>query len=291
MEELTLFKPSAEMMRRAELVGNAEVMASLRGDAQILKASTGRAFRGYNFQELLGELGKRMRWITKDIGYTVKNEDDWQYITVRTAQVLQRHYPHLTMTEFQLAFDLAVAGELNGYLPKDASGQPDAKHYGQFSAEFVCKIMNAYKLKRRDVIKQAEALAPRIDTPALPGREIRENSRRMRGELIWAWLHLKYRGRMPELSPIQVMRFYEILSGVGLADEIVVTEVEQKAILAQTVFHYASAGMVGDLSRIKKEGPEAEELQGKAYLLARKKALFRALKEIVDNYIDLRLYV
>lgn len=291
MNEIVKYQPSAEMMRRAELVKDAGVMAALQGDAQILKASTGRAFRGYSFQELLGELSERMRWIVRDIGYTVKSADDWQYITTRTAQVLQRHYGHLTLSEFQLAFELAVAGELNAYLPKDGNGQPDAKHYGQFSAEYVCKIMNAYKMKRRDVIRQAEGLAPRAELPAIGGGEIRQNRSRMRSELIWAWLHLKYRGYLPNLSPIQVMRFYEILAAVGLADDFEVTEVEQRAILAQTVYHYASMGMVGDLTRIKREGTGADELQGKAYILARKKALFRALNEIVKDDIDLRYYV
>jgi hypothetical protein len=87
------------------------------------------------------------------------------------------------------------------------------------------------------------------------------------------------------------MRFYEILSEAGLAEPVEVTEAEQKAILAKTMIHYAGRGMVADLKRVKAEGSSAEEIQGEAYRLARRKALQNILIDLTHEEIQLTSYV
>lgn len=276
---------------RAALARMPEVVKALdRSERLILGASITKQVKDYTLEALAGELTKSLRWIARDIGYTIKGEDDWQYITIRTAQLLKRYYETLSVDDFRLAFEMAVAGELEAYLPRDWKGNADARHYQQFSAEYVCKILNAYKVKRGMALRKAEAAGPKKES-GVPEKDQMENARRMRSELIWCWLHYKHRGWFPALSPIQEMRFYEILAGVGLADEIEVTEAERKAILTKALMHYAGQGMVGDMTRLKKEGTDADELKGEAARLARKTALFRALKEIVDNDIILTDYI
>lgn len=282
--ELTLF-PRAQLARMPEVVKTLE-----KDERLILGASLKQPVSTYEFPALLAELTKIIDWIARDIGYRIQGEDDRQYIVVRTAQLLKRYYDNLTVDDFRLAFEMAVAGELEAYLPRDWKGNADARHYQQFSAEYVCKILNAYKVKRGMALRKAEAAGPKKES-GVPEKDQRENARRMRSELVWCWLHYKHRGWFPALSPIQEMRFYDILAGVGLADEIEVTEAERKAVLTKALMHYAGQGMVGDMTRLKKEGTDADELKGEAARLARKTALFRALKEIVEEDIRLTDYI
>lgn len=282
--ELTLF-PRAQLARMPEVVKSLE-----KDERLILGASLKQPVSTYEFPALLAELTKIIDWIARDIGYRIQGEDDRQYIVVRTAQLLKRYYDNLTVDDFRLAFEMAVAGELEAYLPRDWKGNADARHYQQFSAEYVCKILNAYKVKRGMALRKAEAAGPKKESE-VPEKDQRENARRMRSELVWCWLHYKHRGWFPALSPIQEMRFYDILAGVGLADEIEVTEAERKAVLTKALMHYAGQGMVGDMTRLKKEGTDADELKGEAARLARKTALFRALKEIVEEDIRLTDYI
>ena len=282
--ELTLF-PRAQLARMPEVVKSLE-----RDERLILGASLKQPVSTYEFPALLAELAKIIDWIARDIGYRIQGEDDRQYIIVRTGQLLKRYYDNLSVEDFRLAFEMAVAGELDTYLPRDWRGNADARHYQQFSAEYVCKILNAYKVKRGMALRKAEAAGPKKEN-GVPEKDQMENARRIRAELAWCWLHYKYRGWFPNLSPIQEMRFYDILAGVGLADEIEVTEAERKAVLTKALMHYAGQGMIGDMTRLKKEGTDADELKGEAARLARKTALFRALKEIVEEDIRLTDYI
>ena len=282
--ELTLF-PRAQLARMPEVVKCLE-----KDERLILGASLHKQIREYTLETLSAELNKVMDWVARDIGYRIQGEDDRQYIVVRTAQLLKRYYDNLTVDDFRLAFEMAVAGELDGFLPRDWKGNADAKHYQQFSAEYVCKILNAYRIKRGQALRKAEGAAPKQEVMGVPEQDRLENGRRMKEELIWFWLHYKYRGWFPAISPIQEMRFYELLSSIGLADEIEVSEAEQQAVLTKALMFYAGRGMVADMTRLKKEGRTAEEIQGDAYRLSRKEALFSTIKEIVEQDITLTLY-
>lgn len=284
--------PYQGLIPRQELARNPQVIKTLeKGERLILGASLKRQVITFSLEELAGELAKIIDWIARDTGYNIKGPDDKQYIVIRTAQLLKRYYDTLTVEDFRLAFEMAVAGELEGYLPKDWKGNTDAHHYQQFSVEYVCKILNAYKSRRAAALKKAELAAPKPVTSAVTEGDTRRNSEWMREELVLYWLHYKYRGRFPAVSPIAEMRFYEILSDVGLADQIEVTEAEQKAVLGKAMMYYAGRGMVADLKRVKDEGPNSKELQGEAFRLARKKALQQTLRQITNEELQLRDYV
>lgn len=277
---------------RAELARMPDVVKTLdRSERLILGASVKRQVITYGLEELAAELAKIIDWIARDIGYNIKGTDDRQYIIVRTAQLLKRYFDTLTVEDFRLAFEMAVAGELEGYLPKNWRGDSDSHHFQQFSAEYVCRILNAYKGKRAAALKRAEQAAPKPETSSIPEKDRRENAARMRRDLVMFWLHYKYRGWFPSVSPIAEMRFYEILADAGLADQIEVTEAEQKAVLGKAMMYYAGRGMVADLKRMKEQGAGADEIQGDAFRLARRKALHRALIEITREEIQLRDYI
>lgn len=280
------------LIPRSDLAKMPQVTKSLtRTENLVLRASLGRAAREYNGQALAAELAGIIDWIARDIGYVIKSAEDKQYIVIRAAELMKRYYDSLTLDDFRLAFELTASGELAAYLPKDSRGQADIYHYQQFSAEYLCRILNAYKSYRLHALKRAETLGPKGEQNLITKEERERNARWMREELLLCWLHLKYRGWMPSLSPIKEMRFYEILSKCGLAEPIRVSDAERKAVLGATLMRYASAGLVGDLTRLKKEGANAEELKGKAELLARRNALRSALDWIISEEIDLRKYV
>lgn len=50
-------------------------------------------------------------------------------------------------------------------------GQPDRNHYQQFNADYICKILNAYKGRRAWVLKKANEAVPKEEPKPNPERE------------------------------------------------------------------------------------------------------------------------
>ena len=131
--------------------------------------------------EIAASVNQCFRFISIDVGYKRPADDaEWQYIVVRLADVLKRHFYDLTIEDVKTAFELLTVGDLDNYLPTNSSGEPDRSHYQNLNAEYLCKVLRAYK-KRRDVaytnIKAAQpkpqkALPPQpTKTPAEKTRE------------------------------------------------------------------------------------------------------------------------
>jgi len=65
--------------------------------------------------------------------------------TFRFLDILRKYYSGFTLDEIRTAFELALIGDLDEYLPKDRNGNPDKNSYQLFSLEFITKILSAYK--------------------------------------------------------------------------------------------------------------------------------------------------
>ena len=285
-------RPTAVMMRR-EMVKNPAVMGVLGPvEKAVFLASTAKTIAEYSGAELTAELAVALKWICKDVGYRATDDGDTQYLIIRTAEILKRYYGDLSLKDFRMAFEMSITGELDEFLPKGRDGQPDRNHYQQFNAEYVCKILNAYKARRGWIIKKANEAAPKIEQekPTTPEEKAlyRNESRK---QCIYAFLHFKYRGWIPRLTPIGEMLCYETLASVGLADEIVVTMDEQRAILQRTISDYARRGFVGDVSRLEKAGPGASELEHDSFCLARRNALKRTFAYMVEQELQITDYI
>lgn len=267
------------------------VMKSLEPvERAVFIASTDRTIEEYAAQELAAELAKALGWIAKDIGYRATDSADWNYTIVRIAEILKRYYPNFTIKDFRMAFEMSVTGELNDYLPKGRDGQPDNNHYQQFNAEYVCKILNAYKMRRAAVLKKANDAVPKPEQERNPERE-RYYRNQTRREIIATVLHYKYRGYMPRLSPIGEMLVYDGLANVGLAEPVNVTEQEQRAIFERTLFELSQQQRIGEMNELKRTGHRAEQLQSSAFQLARRKALKAAIESIVNDEIQITDYI
>lgn len=75
--------------------------------------------------------------------YAIRGVTDLE--TFRFLDILRKYYSGFTLDEIRTAFELALIGDLDEYLPKDRNGNPDKNSYQLFSLEFITKILSAYK--------------------------------------------------------------------------------------------------------------------------------------------------
>lgn len=289
---VTIYTNKPAVVVRREMAKVPAVMDALGPiDRSVFLASTAKTIGEYNAVELADELGKALKFIAKDVGYRETDESERGYLVVRVCEILKRYYSNLTLRDFRMAFEMSITGELDDYLPKGRDGKADRGHYQQFNAEYVCKILNAYKYRRAAVLKKAnDAMPPEPEKPISPERakELRNRTKR---DCIQAFEQFKANGYMPDISPIGEMLYYELLTDAGLAPEIVVTIDEQKQILQRTINQLARRGMVGDMRRLEQAGPDTPELQHGAFSIARKKALKSAFAKMVADGINITDYI
>lgn len=279
------------VMLRRELAKVPAVMDALKPiEKAVFISSTAKTIAEYGSAELSAELAVALKWIAKDIGYRATDESDKQYLVIRTAEILKRYYSYLTLKDFRMAFEMSITGELDDYLPKGRDGQPDRNHYQQFNAEYVCKILNAYKGRRAVIMKKANDARPVEEKQPNPERQ-RYYRNLTKYDCIFAYYYYKYRGQMPKLSSIGEMLCYDTLSAVGLADEIVVTPEDQKNILQRVMNEFIMRGRLADLHRIRKAGPQAEELQHRSFILARRRSLEKTFSWMVRQEIQITDYI
>ena len=289
---VALYKPQTAVAQRREMAKVPAVMGVLDPiEKTIFLASTDKTIAELSGVELANELTKALKYIAKDVGYRENDESERGYLIVRICEILKRYYSNLSLRDFRMAFEMSITGELDDFLPKGRDGQADRGHYQQFNAEYICKILNAYKSKRAGTLRKAYDAMPKPE-PERDYEQERKYSKALRKEVCAAYEFFKENDIMPNMSPIAEMLYYQILADAKLAPEIEITIDEQKAILYRTINDFAKQGMVGDVSRLEKEGTDAPELQHKSFLLARRRALkdtFVRMKRegiILENYIS-----
>lgn len=127
----------------------------------ILKAGTSKSIITNKANDI-GAINILVNGIAKDIGIKgiIEKSDK-----IRFYDIIRKYYTMFTLSDVKLAFELAVVGRLNNYLPKDKNGEPDKNHYQSFSTEYVSKILNAYKRYLSETIIKARTLLPeKIET-------------------------------------------------------------------------------------------------------------------------------
>ena len=290
-QELTTYRPKTAVELRREMADNPVVFSGMDPvEKAIFLSSTAKTFAEYESPDLVKDLTKALRFIFKDTGYRSTDESELGYLVIRVSEILKRYYAGLTLKDFRMAFEMSITGELDDYLPKGRDGQADRGHYQQFNAEYVCKILNAYKGRRASVMKKANDAVPKADPMRDPDAE--KHSRNLiRQQLILCYNLYVSSGTIPEISPIGEMLYYEFLADAGLAEEIAITIEEQKQIFQRTMNHYARNGMVGDMRRLEKAGTDAPEIQQKAFKLSRRKALDNAFARMREQNIKITDYI
>lgn len=93
-----------------------------------------------------------LQFIKKDIGLKKEISD---YDFSRFMTYVRTYYDDMSLPEIRLAFEYAMVGLLNEYLPKRIDGTVDIRHYQEFSADYYTKILNAYREKKNKVWQKA----------------------------------------------------------------------------------------------------------------------------------------
>ena len=190
-----------------------------------------------------------------------------------------------------MAFEMSLTGELDDFLPRGRDGQPDRNHYQQFNAEYVCKILNAYKGRRSWVLRKAHEAMPPEPEKQISQEELMRLRNSTKTGCIKAFESFKENGRLPEMSPIAEMLYYNELAAAGLANEIEITLAEQKEILQRTINDYVRRGYIGDVLRLKESGTDDPELKYGSFVLARRKALAASFRRMAEQKIDITDYI
>lgn len=277
---------TAVMMRR-EMVKIPAVMGALGPvEKAVFLASTAKTIAEYDAPELSAELAVALKWICKDVGYRSPDESDRQYLVIRTAEILKRYYAGLSLKDFRMAFEMSLTGELDDFLPRGRDGQPDRNHYQQFNAEYVCKILNAYKGRRGWILKKAYEAVPRTESEPDPAmKEVyRKNAIR---DLTAHFDAFKETGKL-NTNALTDLIFYNILTDFEIVPIIEITPDEQRYVWYQAINKFAQRGMVGDVNRLKKQGIEAPELRTSAFILARHNALKRVFSSLLEQGKNIR---
>lgn len=249
-------------------------------DALILAAAKNSTIGEMLPSAVTSAVHQMFHFISIDIGYKKPAEDaEWQYIVVRLSDVLKRHFYDLTIEDVKTAFELLTVGDLDNYLPTNSSGDPDRSHYQNLNAEYLCKVLRAYK-KRRDLaytnIKAAQpkpqkALPPQpTKTPAEKTRECYDN--------------YKATGKLTFQIPPDDVTIANFLTEKGLMAAVEVTDGDKEKAFAiykaenELGWHndYATKWII-------RAGKDARELQPKAYKLALSRCIKAAFDEIVSR--------
>ena len=289
---VTIYKPKSAVVVRREMVKIPAVMDALGPvERSVFLASTAKTIAEYDANELSIELAKALKWIAKDVGYRATDESERGYLVVRVAEILKRYYDNLTMRDFKMAFEMSITGELDDYLPRGRDGQADRGHYQQFNAEYVCKILNAYKVRRESVLRKANAAIPEQESN--PNAKVISDLMLLQKQIFIEVLeNYRINERFPDgMTPITEIICCNVLADCGLMPEIEVTPQEQQQIFQRTLNHYARTGNVWDLERLKKAGPTEPELQQKAFTLARRNALRNSIERIIKEDIEITDYI
>lgn len=278
---------------RRQMLQVPEVANCLTAREKYIFVASTKTQIGETPDDVLVERAKQtFHFIALDVGYN-KPQDatDWQYICIRLSQYLKMYYPQLTLAEVKLSFELAAAGELNEFLPL-RNGEPDKGHYQQFNIDYFSKILNAYIKKQNRVFIKAAQGVPALANAGLNSAEQKQHNERIRRETVEAFLFYKYRGQMPDLSAIKRVLMYNLLVNIGLAQPVIVTEEETRAVLSDMLRRAANHELNEFTAHhVRKQGVENPDVKAGAYLIAREKALQISFDQIIKDETQLKSYL
>lgn len=257
----------------------------------IFAASTKTQISEMDDGVLVSKTAQMFRFIAMDVGYIIpQHKNDWAYIQTRLVDILKRYYSYFTLADIKLAFELAISGELDNYLPKDNQGNPDKKHYQQFNFAFFAKILNAYKALQNEVIYKAYNVLPMSNIVShTENHDIKRYRQNRNRHIFWEY---KYTGRL-RLSITDDMFVYEWLKKCGLADDIQVKESERKEAFSRYMQRVAN-GLENKYTAytVRRQGIKSPEIEFTAFEIARKREIKKAFDRMiseelqVDNYLN-----
>lgn len=269
------------MMRMPDVLANLTPTERL-----IFEASTKTPIGGMADADLLGRFRQLGESIARDAGYNTKaNAAEWVYNCTRIVEILKRYYSQLTLADIKVAFECAVVGQLDEFLPKDSQGNPDRKHYQQFNAEYFAKILNAYKKLQNAVINKAHEAASQLsERPLLEGpRPVQYPFEQMRE----SFLRYKYTGALVFGLGVE-LSCHEWLVRAGWCVDRPATAAERKEAYARYMQRVA-AGFVNKYTAmfVRREGPDCSVLNYTAYEVMRRREIRTAFDRMIAAEVQI----
>lgn len=262
-----------------------------RFEKYVFAASTKTPIAEIDDAKLVDSLSLLFKRIAMDVGYIIpKNENDWNYIQSRLFDILKRYYLDMTLADIKLAFELATTGGLDEFLPKDKQGNPDKNHYQQFNADYLAKILTAYRRKQNEVIHKAYKALPEPKKELTP-EEKRYYHNQAVARCREVFVQYKYTGRFV-LGITDGMLIYDWLRKLGFANEVAGTEDDRKQALARYMQRVAR-GFVNkyEAFHVQRKGTDAPELDFTAYEIARDKEIKRTFDRMIADELQIDNYL
>ena len=257
----------------------------------VFAASTKTPIAEIDDAKLVKNLSLLFKSIAMDVGYIIpQNENDWNYIQSRLLNILKRYHSDMTLADIKIAFELATTGGLDEFLPKDKHGNPDKNHYQQFNADYLSKILNAYKRKQNVVIDKAFKVLPEPKKELSP-EQIRYYRNQSVMTCLMCFMRYKYTGRLVFGLTDEMFVYYWLL-GVGLADELKETEDDRKEAYNRFLAR-AARGFVNEFTvyHVRKQGTKSPEIDFTAFEVARRKEIKRTFDRMIKDEIYIYHYL
>lgn len=202
-----------------ETILNNEIVRAKLQENELAVASLGlkKPIKLFAEAELVQAVGAVSKGLSRDIGLKGASGPDFQYDVFRFMEVLKKYYSNLSIEEVKTAFELALVGALDEYLPKDKNGQPDRNHYQSFSLDYITKILKAFEQYKNKVWGKALNALPEPERVFSP-EEIQEAREGVEQDILDKFKEFKETGLMPDfLAPSLVVK---VLHQKGIITEI-----------------------------------------------------------------------
>lgn len=274
-------KKSVEVRR--EIANIPQAMQALSGvEREIFLASTKTPISEIEQKILVEYTDKLAKYITRDAG--IKSFE--VYDVARFMDILTKYYSSFTLSEIKLAFELAMTGELDEYLPRDRDGRPDKNHYQSFNVEYITKILNAYRKRKRDTEHKAYTALPKKNKERTTTEMQLYNSwgKRM---LIEAFLRYKYLGEI-NIESLNEYILYRELEIIGLEEPVIITDADRTKAVTR-LLQKSQKGLINSFVAdcIRRLRTKHSDVTGEAFLIAKKRAVVQSLDYIITNEIQL----
>lgn len=227
------------------------------------------------------DISEMLTFIFQDLSIRRKPE---MYEKARFVDVLRKYYGQLSQSDIKLAFEMYNVGELKEQLEGANDGKP-VKHYGEWSLEFACSVLNAYKQLRSGVwCKVHAALPEHKKTPS--EQEVHDMQQRFKGQVVKAFNDFKNDGIRPDF-PVRAL-VMKLLEQNGYLIDIKVTD-EMRSRAVQPILHDSTLSVYVKLAEENrwKEGGEGVLASVRLASIVEREQIIRAFTMLIEQEIDI----
>lgn len=253
-------------------------------DRTILNALMKKKISEYNENEAAEKILQLLEFVKCDVGYNPKDVTEWNYNRVRIVQIICKYYNDLSIEDVKTAFEMLTIGELDKYLSNG-----DRKHYGAFTAEYVGKILNAYKQRQHPAIATAYEHAPKIEVKKTATPQEQEEGQEFEKRVCAEWIEFfKANGTLPDKHTNSLGWYYHIikkwLTALGKFDEKIPNDEHRRKAYAEYIRDYGSRrDYENQAAYVRRVGIHAHELDQDAQRICDYDGIKAAFNQYLTN--------